>query len=136
MNLTGILKSVLLVFAAIIIWSTPISSTQAIGYGIALVGLLIYALPDDMVRQSAVVELALTTAGVWAVRIGNRLGLLGLGNTRRGSEGGSRYTSVPDGVREDERDDGSFAGSFALEEVEGEGSEGRRSDMTEKRANE
>lgn len=47
MNLTGILKSLLLVAASVVLWSTPITSTQAVGYGIALAGMFYYALPPD-----------------------------------------------------------------------------------------
>lgn len=47
MNLTGILKSLLLVASSVILWSTPITLTQAIGYSIALAGMFYYALPPD-----------------------------------------------------------------------------------------
>ncbi|KAI1496747.1 TPT-domain-containing protein [Biscogniauxia marginata] len=40
--LTGILKNILLVIAAVAIWSTPIAGLQLFGYGLALVGLLLY----------------------------------------------------------------------------------------------
>lgn len=47
MNLTGILKSLLLVAASVLIWATPITLVQAVGYGIALAGMFYYALPPD-----------------------------------------------------------------------------------------
>ncbi|KAI1764071.1 TPT-domain-containing protein [Hypoxylon sp. FL1150] len=40
--LTGILKNILLVIAAVAVWGTPIASLQLIGYTLALVGLLLY----------------------------------------------------------------------------------------------
>lgn len=119
MNLTGILKSVLLVFMAILIWSTPITLIQAVGYSIALVGLLLYALPDDTWKQSEVAEIALTHLGVYAVKIGNRLGLLGLGSSwgGRGNGAEGRYATVPDGASEEH--DESFALSGVVEGGEG-----------------
>lgn len=47
MNLTGILKSILLVVASLFIWTTPITFTQVVGYGIALVGMFYYSLPPE-----------------------------------------------------------------------------------------
>lgn len=47
MNLTGILKSLLLVASSVLIWATPITLTQAVGYSIALAGMFYYALPPD-----------------------------------------------------------------------------------------
>lgn len=98
MNLTGILKSVLLVFAAIVIWNTPITFLQASGYAIALVGLFIYSLPDDILRKSKTCDVILTHLGVFAVQLGNRFGLLGLGCNRgsRGGTGESHYASAPE----------------------------------------
>lgn len=125
MNLTGILKSVLLVLMAILIWSTPITFIQAVGYCIALVGLVLYAVPDDTWKESEVVEIALTHLGVYAFKVGSRLGFLGLGSNwgRRGSVGETQYTSVP---HLEEHDD-----SVALSEVDGGGQEGRRSVVAE-----
>ncbi|KAL7625056.1 hypothetical protein AAE478_004270 [Parahypoxylon ruwenzoriense] len=40
--LTGILKNILLVITAVMIWGTPIAPIQLLGYGIALVSLLLY----------------------------------------------------------------------------------------------
>ncbi|KAJ4393229.1 hypothetical protein N0V93_002437 [Gnomoniopsis smithogilvyi] len=120
MNLTGILKSVLLVFAAIVIWNTPITFLQAFGYGIALVGLFIYSLPDDIVRQSQTCEVILTHLGVFAVKLGNKMGLLGLGSNwgGRGGGGEGRYMSVPENEHEGEHED-----SFSLDQVDGENAE-------------
>ena len=44
MTLCGVLKDILLVFASIAIWGTPISGVQAFGYSIALGGLVYYKL--------------------------------------------------------------------------------------------
>ena len=44
MTLCGVLKDILLVFASIAIWGTPISGLQAFGYSIALGGLVYYKL--------------------------------------------------------------------------------------------
>ncbi|KAI1639711.1 TPT-domain-containing protein [Biscogniauxia mediterranea] len=40
--LTGILKSILLVVAAVALWGTPVAALQLAGYGLALLGLLLY----------------------------------------------------------------------------------------------
>lgn len=47
MNLTGILKSIILVAASLLIWATPITFTQVLGYGIALAGMFYYSLPPE-----------------------------------------------------------------------------------------
>lgn len=47
MNLTGILKSIILVVASLFIWTTPITFTQVVGWGIALVGMFYYSLPPE-----------------------------------------------------------------------------------------
>lgn len=49
LTLTGILKSILLVIIAVIIWQTPISGLQALGYTIAVFGLAYYSLGKDQV---------------------------------------------------------------------------------------
>lgn len=115
MNLTGILKSVLLVFTSIVIWNTPITFVQAFGYAIALVGLFIYSLPDDVFRQSKTCDVILTHLGVFAVQLGNRFGLLGFGSSwgSRGGTGESRYASVPETEQDGEHDD-----SFSLDQVD------------------
>ncbi|KAI1485829.1 triose-phosphate transporter family-domain-containing protein [Biscogniauxia mediterranea] len=40
--LTGIFKSILLVAAAVALWGTPVAGLQLAGYGLALLGLLLY----------------------------------------------------------------------------------------------
>ncbi|ORY45503.1 hypothetical protein BCR33DRAFT_849780 [Rhizoclosmatium globosum] len=46
MCLSGIFKNILLVSVSVLIWGTPISSLQFLGYGIALIGLVSYKQPD------------------------------------------------------------------------------------------
>lgn len=124
MNLTGILKSVLLVFAAIVIWNTPITFLQAFGYAIALVGLFVYSLPDDILRQSKTCDVVLMHLGVFAVQLGNRFGLLGFGSSwgNRGRTGESRYTSASETEHDGEHDD-----SFSLDQADsGEGDVGEK----------
>ena len=43
MNLTGILKAILLVVASMFRWGTPVTLLQAFGYSIALVGMFYYS---------------------------------------------------------------------------------------------
>ncbi|KAK8027522.1 hypothetical protein PG991_004578, partial [Apiospora marii] len=47
MNLTGILKAILLVVASMLIWGAPVTLMQACGYSIALVGMFYYSLGPD-----------------------------------------------------------------------------------------
>lgn len=47
MNLTGILKSIILVAASAVMWATPLTLIQLIGYGIALAGMFYYSLPPE-----------------------------------------------------------------------------------------
>lgn len=47
LTLTGILKAILLVAVSVLIWQTPISLLQVLGYGVALVGLTYYSLGSD-----------------------------------------------------------------------------------------
>lgn len=47
MNLTGILKAILLVVASMLIWGAPVTLIQACGYSIALVGMFYYSLGPD-----------------------------------------------------------------------------------------
>ncbi|KAK8114315.1 hypothetical protein PG999_006384 [Apiospora kogelbergensis] len=47
MNLTGILKAILLVVASMIIWGAPVTLLQAFGYSIALVGMFYYSMGPD-----------------------------------------------------------------------------------------
>ena len=49
MCLCGILKNILLVVASVMIWTTPISFLQFLGYGIALAGLVYYSLGWDQI---------------------------------------------------------------------------------------
>jgi hypothetical protein len=51
MTLTGIFKSILLVVVSVLIWSTPITFLQAIGYTIALAGLTYYSLGYDQLAS-------------------------------------------------------------------------------------
>ncbi|KAI0128884.1 triose-phosphate transporter family-domain-containing protein [Xylariales sp. AK1849] len=51
MNLTGILKSILLVAASMAIWHTPITALQAFGYGIALLGMAYYSMGAEATRS-------------------------------------------------------------------------------------
>ncbi|KAK9781907.1 hypothetical protein SCAR479_01778 [Seiridium cardinale] len=44
MNLTGILKSILLVVASMVIWNTPMTLLQAVGYLVTLVALFYYSM--------------------------------------------------------------------------------------------
>ncbi|KAK8020564.1 hypothetical protein PG990_005702 [Apiospora arundinis] len=47
MNLTGILKAILLVVASMLIWGAPVTLLQAFGYSIALVGMFYYSMGPD-----------------------------------------------------------------------------------------
>lgn len=47
LTLTGILKAILLVAVSVVIWNTPITMLQALGYTIALFGLTYYSLGTD-----------------------------------------------------------------------------------------
>lgn len=47
MTLTGIFKSILLVITSVLIWGTPISPLQCLGYSTALVGLVYYSLGHE-----------------------------------------------------------------------------------------
>lgn len=47
MNLTGILKAILLVVASMLIWGAPVTLMQAFGYSIALLGMFYYSLGPD-----------------------------------------------------------------------------------------
>ncbi|KAI0876040.1 triose-phosphate transporter family-domain-containing protein [Hypoxylon argillaceum] len=44
LHLTGVLKNILLVVTAALIWSTPITSVQILGYSISLIGFVLYKL--------------------------------------------------------------------------------------------
>lgn len=51
MTLCGVLKDILLVFASIMIWGTPVSALQYFGYTIALSGLIYFKLGGDTIKQ-------------------------------------------------------------------------------------
>ena len=50
LTLCGVLKDILLVFASILIWGTPVTATQYFGYGIALCGLVYFKLGADTIK--------------------------------------------------------------------------------------
>lgn len=50
MNLTGILKAILLVVASMFLWGTPVTLLQAFGYSIALVGMFYYSAGPETSR--------------------------------------------------------------------------------------
>lgn len=54
MTLTGILKNILLIVAAVFIWGTSITSLQFIGYSIALGGLVVYSTGLSQLKDAAV----------------------------------------------------------------------------------
>ena len=51
MTLCGVLKDILLVFASIMIWGTPVSALQYFGYSIALGGMIYYKLGADSIKS-------------------------------------------------------------------------------------
>ncbi|KAF2430906.1 glucose-6-phosphate/phosphate and phosphoenolpyruvate/phosphate antiporter [Tothia fuscella] len=51
LTLCGVLKDILLVAASIMIWGTPVTSTQFLGYSVALSGLVYYKLGGDQLKQ-------------------------------------------------------------------------------------
>lgn len=51
MTLCGVLKDILLVFASIMIWGTPVTLTQYFGYSIALGGMIYYKLGADSIKS-------------------------------------------------------------------------------------
>ncbi|KAL7915203.1 triose-phosphate transporter family domain-containing protein [Trichoderma velutinum] len=61
MTLTGIFKSILLVVASVLIWSTHISFLQTVGYTIALGGLTYYSLGYDQLVSLGTATLAWTS---------------------------------------------------------------------------
>lgn len=50
LTLCGVLKDIILVFASIAIWGTPVSLLQFFGYSIALGGLVYYKLGGDTLK--------------------------------------------------------------------------------------
>lgn len=131
MNLTGILKSLLLVIVSIIIWDTHISLVQAVGYGIALAGMFYYALPADTTPPHRLLLARLVRLHLsWKQRRGGH----------HHDDGAGEYRPMP----EDSYEEG-FEDSFLLEEVDkdhenadlerdGKGGERRRSLCGEKAA--
>ncbi|KAL6701025.1 triose-phosphate transporter family domain-containing protein [Trichoderma pleuroticola] len=61
MTLTGIFKSILLVVASVLIWSTQITFLQTVGYTIALAGLTYYSLGYDQLVNLGTATLAWTS---------------------------------------------------------------------------
>lgn len=120
MNLTGILKSLLLVVFSMIIWATSTTFTQGIGYIIALVGMVYYAFPPD-------------SAPIPRQILGHLRAYLPVGSKTKDSSHVSRsmgdYRSVSENLEHD------FEDSFLLDYVD-EGkqsdaySEGRRSEAS------
>lgn len=114
MNLTGILKSLLLVVASIVLWATPVTLLQLIGYLLALVGMFYYALPAESSPRPTVL-------------IARAAGLVGLGTRIVAAAGGAmfsrgrQYDAVPDGR------DGASLEAF-LPDDEQEKIQGRRSE--------
>jgi hypothetical protein len=51
LTLCGVLKDILLVAASIMIWGTPVTSTQFFGYSIALAGLVNYKLGAEQIKN-------------------------------------------------------------------------------------
>jgi len=51
LTLCGVLKDVMLVFASMLIYKSPVTPLQAFGYSLALGGLLVYKLGWDKIRQ-------------------------------------------------------------------------------------
>ncbi|KKY31729.1 hypothetical protein UCDDA912_g08319 [Diaporthe ampelina] len=51
LTLTGILKSILLVVAGVLVWGSPIGSLQLIGYSLATVGLFFYSVPFEAIQD-------------------------------------------------------------------------------------
>lgn len=50
LTLCGVLKDIILVFASIAIWGTPVSLLQFFGYSISLAGLVYYKLGGDTLK--------------------------------------------------------------------------------------
>lgn len=50
LTLCGVLKDILLVFASILIWGTPVTALQYFGYGVALCGLVYFKLGAETIK--------------------------------------------------------------------------------------
>lgn len=68
MTLTGILKNILLVIISVMIWRTPISPIQFLGYAVALAGLVYYSLGWDQMVALSQTALVYARGGYEAVR--------------------------------------------------------------------
>jgi hypothetical protein len=51
MTLSGVLKDILLVCASMLIFGDPVSGIQAVGYSVALAGLVYYKLGGEKLRE-------------------------------------------------------------------------------------
>lgn len=66
LTLTGILKNILLVIISVMIWHTAVSPLQALGYAVALAGLVYYSLGwDQLCAQSAAAASWARAAAGW-----------------------------------------------------------------------
>ena len=52
LTLSGVLKDILLVIASIVIWHSPLTIPQIFGYSIALVGLVVYKLGLNKLKEA------------------------------------------------------------------------------------
>jgi hypothetical protein len=51
LTLSGVIKDILLVVLSVIIWSTPVTTLQIFGYGLALGGLIYYKIGIQALRS-------------------------------------------------------------------------------------
>ncbi|KAM6522230.1 hypothetical protein FALCPG4_011910 [Fusarium falciforme] len=72
MALSGILKSILLVAASVLIWQTKITLLQVLGYSLALVGLILYSVGYEQLVKGWHETLA-WAAGVWNAEGDNKM---------------------------------------------------------------
>lgn len=72
MALSGILKSILLVAASVLIWQTKITILQVLGYSLALVGLILYSVGYEQLVKGWHETLA-WAAGVWNAEGDNKM---------------------------------------------------------------
>ncbi|BGP12641.1 hypothetical protein JCM10213_008779 [Rhodosporidiobolus nylandii] len=54
LTLSGVIKDILLVLGSVIIMGSTVTGTQALGYGIALFGLVVFKLPKETVDQHVI----------------------------------------------------------------------------------
>lgn len=120
MNLTGILKSIILVVASLLIWATPITFTQVLGYGIALAGMFYYSLPPEGLRphtkaleawlgRASFVELVQTGGASLRAGGGDAHGVDAARGGAEESEGGPSSAGRGEGVRVEEGSKGEAA---------------------------